>query len=217
MSLPFLNLSPSSIAQAGTSLFSIASLMGNKNKPTDAERALQARQSQITGLTNSLNPDDPYNKYLVDQNANLQRMDMQRYLRDLMNANQRAALMGRQQIFDPERRDEAFSRYVTAGSQQIEPRARQNAQSQILTAINAANSGMGGLSTLASLQQNREDQNRQRFFSGVQGLNDLFSSGGNRGASSNGQTPIDTSQGLPWLSRPIDTSQGLPWLTTGGA
>lgn len=193
------------------------------NKPSAAEREIAQRQSNIDELTRALqDPNHPYNKYLQEQEAQLMRDDQQTYLRDLVNANQRQAIMGRQTLFDPERRDEALNKYVTRGAQQIAPQSRLNANNRILQAIQQTSGSMGGLQSLATMQGNRATQNRQMTSQGLSGIGKVFDAirGQNNAGSANSTggipTPyqwqqVSTDNGLPWQRNYFDTSGGLPW------
>lgn len=191
------------------------------NKPSAAERDIMQRQSNIDELTRALqDPNHPYNKYLQDQEAQLMRNDQQSYLRDLVNANQRQVIMGRQTLFDPERQDEALNKYVTRGAQQIAPQARLNANNRILQAIQQTSGSMGGLQSLATMQNNQIQNNSKRRSDAFSAMSDLFKGATNnaRQANSTGGIPtpyqwqqVSTDNGLPWQRNYFDTSGGLPW------
>lgn len=195
MALSFASLLPQLAAGANVAS-GAAGLMGlfSGNKPGAAERQMMQRQSNIDELTRALeDPNHPYNKYLVEQESQLARGDMQTYLRDLMNANRRAALLGRQTAFDPERRDEAFNQYVTRGSQKIAPTARLNANNRIMQSIKNLNGSMGGLNNLATLQGNRSSQRRKDMAAGFSGINKILQAVG--GQQDAGQA--NTTGGIP--------------------
>lgn len=194
------------------------------NKPSGAEKEMMQRQANIDELGRALqDPNHPYNKYLVEQESQLRRGDMQTYLRDLMNANQRASLMGRQTAFDPERRDEAINQYMARGAQEIGPQARLSANSRILQAIQQTSGSMAGLNTLATLSNQRTAQKRQDTSAGFSGANKILQAIGGQnnagqnygfpGGSTNWQS-VNTDNGLPWQHQYVDTSNGLPWQST---
>lgn len=192
------------------------------NKPSGAEKQMMQRQANIDELNRALqDPNHAYNKYLVEQETQLRRDDTQTYLRDLMNANQRASLMGRQTVFDPERRDEAINQYLSRSSQEVGPQARLSANNRILQAIQQNSGSMAGLNNLATLSNQRTAQKRQDTSAGFSGINKILQAvGGQNNAGQNYGFPggstqsVNTNNGLPWQRQYLDTSGGLPWQST---
>lgn len=163
------------------------------NKPSAAERQMAQRQADIDELSRALqDPNHPYNKYLQDQESQLMRNDQQTYLRDLINANQRQAIMGRQTLFDPERQDEALNRYVTRGAQRIAPQARLNANNRILRAIQQTSGSMAGLNSLATMQNNLNQNNSKRRSDAFSAISDLFKGVSNNAGQANSTGGIPT-------------------------
>lgn len=138
--------------------------LGNllSTKRTPQENQAQSLLDQASDYTNlSMNPNDPrYQAMLSTQTQNL-RQQYTRNLRDIIEANRRQALMGRQQIFDPERRDEsAFSALNQAG-QQAQVQANQNVIDSLNNAIARLQGQAAGYTGLAGLQNQRNEQRRQ--------------------------------------------------------
>lgn len=109
----------------------------------------------------SMNPNDPRFKEMVNSQSQGIRQGFLQNLRDMIEANRRQALMGRQQIFDPERRDEGMFAAVNRAGQESQNQARGN----VLDSINGAIQRLQGQSTqfqgLAGLQNTRNEQQRQ--------------------------------------------------------
>lgn len=131
-------------------------------KRTAQERTAQDNLNQANDLINlSMNPNDPRYQAMVANQSQGLRAGFLQNLRDIIEGNRRQALMGRQQYFDPERRDEnAF-----AGLNQATQNANIQANQNVLDSINSAVQRLQGQSQsylgLAGLQNQRNQQQRE--------------------------------------------------------
>lgn len=88
-----------------------------------------------------INPDDVINKNLfASENASLNSATQQQ-LSNLLAANRKAQIMGRQSYFNPERQDESISQFLNKASDANANVARSNVLNRILQA--AQNYGVG--------------------------------------------------------------------------
>jgi len=131
-------------------------------KKTAPEYAAQDAMSRANDLINlSMNPNDPRYQAMVNQQSQGIRQGFLQNLRDITEANRRQALMGRQQFFDPERRDENMFSAVNQAGQQAQIQARQNVLDNINGAIQRLQGQQNGYYNLAGLQNSRNNQARQ--------------------------------------------------------
>lgn len=141
---------------------------------TPGEREAQ-RLSNLAGSYNEMlmNPDDPRFKSMVNAESQGIRRGFLQNLRDLIEANRRQALMGRQQFFDPERRDESMFSAVNKAGQEARSQARGNVLDRINQAIqNIQNQRQGALQD-AFMQQSRRGQQTQAVLGGLGALNSI--------------------------------------------
>lgn len=145
--LPFL----SSLAGVGSSLMgaapSILNLLGGasatmnafkKQGPTAAELGLLQSIANQNRLSQAItDPNDVIMRNLSAGESQLFRQNAASSLSDLLRADRRAQLLGRRSYFNPERRDEAISNFMTEQAQRSEPMGRQNALSRIMQALEA--------------------------------------------------------------------------------
>lgn len=158
--------------------------------------ATTAEQEQAQALSNAqrllksyLNPNDVITRNLAANEGQLIRQDYTRALSDLIRADRRQRLLGRQSFFNPERRDESISKFVTMQAQRAEPAARNAALDRILGAAQGQSNMAGRYGTMVRPQYDRMLAERQRlpgaygqtadFVRGlpgaVSGLSNLFS------------------------------------------
>lgn len=139
----------------------IAGLFLQSNN-TAPERQLQGNMNQIGNLSNLMtNPDDPRYKAMLGAETQGIQQNFLSSLRDLVETNRRQALMGRQQIFDPERRDESMFSGIVQAKQQAQQQANQNVLQRINASIQGLNSSSAGLGALAKMQNTRNNNRRQ--------------------------------------------------------
>jgi len=164
MALPLLAMAAISAAPGIAGMFM-------KNKKSAAERDAEADAAQARDYINlSMNPNDPRYKAMVEQETQGLNQQYLRGLRDLVEANRRQALMGRQQIFDPERQDESqFSGILQARNE-----AQNQAGANVLNRLNAAIGNLRGQQqsnlALAGLQTARNQAKNQKYLAGLSGL-----------------------------------------------
>lgn len=162
------------LIMAGMSALSaLSAAKGAKDaaKPTQASKeqlAALAQQNQILGqqgqvlgqqgqsLSNQnrlfqayINPDDIINKNLFAAESQQANSATQQQLSNLLAANRKSRLMGRQSFFNPEREDEAISQFMTRASDANANIARSNALGRILQAANNYGSGASGYGNMA--------------------------------------------------------------------
>ncbi|MFV1152042.1 hypothetical protein QMK98_30390, partial [Klebsiella pneumoniae] len=82
-------------------------------------------------------------------------------IRDLIEGNRRQALLGRQQYFDPERRDESVFSAVNQAGQQAQQQARSNVIDNLNNQIARLQGQFSGQMNLAQASDKRNDQMRQ--------------------------------------------------------
>lgn len=131
-------------------------------KKTPQEGVAEAALGQSQDLINlSMNPNDPRYKAMIDSQSQGIRQGFLQNLRDAVEANRRQALMGRQQFFDPERRDENMFAAVNRAGQESQNQARSGVINNINGAIQRLQGQNAGYLNLASLQNTRNNQARQ--------------------------------------------------------
>lgn len=132
------------------------------NKKTGAEKSAQATLGQAQGLINLLsNPNDPKFQELLAQENQSVRQGYLQNIRDLIEGNRRQALLGRQQYFDPERRDESVFSAVNQAGQQAQQQARSNVIDNLNNQIARLQGQFSGQMNLAQTSDKRNDQMRQ--------------------------------------------------------
>lgn len=142
-----------------------------------AERDAAASISQMQDYNRMLlNPNDPRYKALVEAETESVRGGFLQNLRDLIEANRRQAVMGRQEIFDPERRDESMFRGLLDASRQAQIQGRSNATNRIVQALQGLQNIQQSQLGLASLQQARQNQKNQAILGGLSGIGQGISS-----------------------------------------
>jgi hypothetical protein len=142
--------------------------MFQKTKKSPQERMMESNLTQATDLSNlMMNPNDPRYKSLVENESQGIQQNFLSTLRDLIEANRRQALMGRQQIFDPERRDESMFSAITKGKQQAHQQANDNVLNRIRQSIMGLYSAQGGLGKLADIENQRRAGRRQDVLGGL--------------------------------------------------
>jgi len=131
-------------------------------KKSGAEKTSQALLNQANDLTNlMLNPNDPRFKNMLQAETQNVRGGYLQNLRDMIEANRRQALMGRQQIFDPERRDEGMFSAVNKAGMQAQQEARGNLLNRINQSISQLQNQSQANLGLAGMANQRNDQQRQ--------------------------------------------------------
>lgn len=148
-------------------------------KKTPQERAAEAAMGQAQDLINlSLSPDDPRFKAMVEAESQGVRGGFLQNLRDMIEGNRRQALMGRQQFFDPERRDQTMFSAVDKAGRDAQLHARSNVLERINGAIQRLQGQQSGYMKLADMEAGRRDQKRQAILGGLsaggQGMNSYF-------------------------------------------
>lgn len=145
----------------------------------DAQNAL----GQANDLINlSMNPNDPRYQAMVNNQSQGIRQGFLQQLRDTVEANRRQALMGRQQFFDPERRDETMFSAVNKAGQQAQIQARGDVLNNINGAIQRLQGQSSGYLGLADRQNARNEQNRQAMLA-------MLGAGAQLGSAAMGKPP----------------------------
>jgi hypothetical protein len=153
-----------------------------KQKKSQAERELEANLAQARDLANLLlNPNDPRYKTMLDTERENIRTGYLAPLRDLVEANRRQALLGRQQIFDPERRDESMFTGFNKAAQQASQEANQSVLDRIKQSISGLQGTNVGYQSLATMQNDRNAQKRQNILAALSAGSKLGSSLGGLG------------------------------------
>lgn len=150
-----------------------------KTKKTPQERAAEGSMAQAQDLINlSMNPNDPRFKTMLENESFGIRQGFLQQLRDTIEANRRQALMGRQQFFDPERRDESMFSAVNQAGQQAQIQARSNVLNNINNTIQKLQNQSTGYGNLAKFEADRRNQKRQTMLGGLsaagKGINSYF-------------------------------------------
>jgi hypothetical protein len=140
-------------------------------KKTPAEKIMQSTLGEQNRLYNLLtDPNNPEYQAMLESETNNVRGGFLQQLRDLVEQNRRQALMGRQEIFDPERRDESMFTVVNRTGKEAQTQAKSNLLDRINRAMNALNVRQQGLLGLANLQQGRNKQKTDAITSGASAL-----------------------------------------------
>ena len=125
-----------------TGLQALSAMSAAKNvaqgaQPTAAERAQsQALADRDRLLKAMLNPNDNIMKNVTAGENQALNASTQQQLSNLLSANRKQQLMGRQTYFNPERQDESISTFLTNASDSNANTARSNALNRILGAAN---------------------------------------------------------------------------------
>lgn len=132
-------------------------------RATGAEKAqLQALSNQQRLLQTLTNPNDVILRNLTAQNSKLLNIDTQNELSNLISANRRQRLLGRQSFFNPEREDESINQFMNRRAQEVGPLARSTSLSQIIQAINGQSGLASNFGGLIPNQQAARDYNNSR-------------------------------------------------------
>lgn len=131
---------------------------------TQAERAqLQAMANRDRLLQAYTNPDDVITQNMMAQEEKQLNASIQQQLSNLLSANRRAQLMGRQTYFNPERQDESISTFLSDKADENYNTARSNALQRILQ---AAQSYGGSATGYGDMVQNQQARNVAKAQSG---------------------------------------------------
>jgi hypothetical protein len=145
--------------------------MFQKTKKTPQEREAEALAAQARDYTNlMMNPDDPRYKAMVTQEQQGLKQNYLGNLRDVIEANRRQAIMGRQQFFDPERRDESMFSGVLDAQNQAQNQAGLNVLQRLQQSISGLQGQQSTMLGLADLEAKRREQRRQAMLGGLSGL-----------------------------------------------
>lgn len=189
---------------------SALSSMQNVNKgqqQTPAETAqLQAMANRDRLLKAMLNPDDTIMKNLTAGENQQLNSSTQQQLSNLLSANRRAQLMGRQTYFNPERQDESISQFLSKSADSNYNTARSNALKRIMDAAGGYSSSASGYGGMVANQQNAQNVNNAKrstmFGMGANALqpggslSNIFQMLSNQG----GGNGVDIGAAMPWLS-----------------
>lgn len=206
MALPFLsNITPatsdSSVINGagGSDIFSTLSGLLNlggqvaKNnntfqgyQPTAAEgEQAQAMSNQQALLAAMLDPSSAVYKNAVAGQQQQLNNQTQHGLQSLLQMNRKAQLMGRGQFFNPERQDEAVSKYLGNQATNNASTARSNALDQIIKAANGYGSSANAYGGMVNNQQQAQMQNRNATPAGLNQAGNILSQFGSGGSLSN--------------------------------
>lgn len=152
------------------------------NKKSGAEASAGEDLGKAQGLIDLLsNPNDPRYQTLLQQEASGVRRGYLQNIRDLVEENRRQALLGRQQFFDPERRDENIFAAVNRAGQQAQSQARSNVIDNLNNQIARLQNQSQARLNMAQLADQRNNQRRQTILAllgaGIQGAK-MASGGG---------------------------------------
>lgn len=152
-----------STALAGMSALSAMGNTARGYQQTPAERAqLQSMANRERLLRALTNPDDVLLKNMAAQEATQLRGDTQTALADLLSADRRAQLLGRRSYFNPERRDESISQFLTKEAAPTMAKARSNALKRIMDAAGAYSTNASNYGGMLANQQAAQTMNRER-------------------------------------------------------
>lgn len=168
---------------------------------TPAEFAqLQSMVNRDRLLKAMLNPDDIIMKNLTAGENQSLNASTQQQLSNLLAANRKAQLMGRQTYFNPERTDESISQFLTKSADSNANTARSNALKRIMDAASGYTGSATGYGGMIQNQQAAQNMNNNRastlFASGA----DALKSGGslsNIFDMLKGQQNLSTQ--MPWM------------------
>lgn len=171
------------------SALSSAQAMKEAGKQTQAERAqLQAMANRDRLLQAYLNPDDTIQKNLRASEGRYLNDVTQRGLANLLAANRKARLMGRQTFFNPERQDEDVSQFLTKQSDLNAQTSRSNALQRIMDAVTGYSGSANNYGSMVANQQARQAANanaRPAMFGAGADILRMFGGGGGGGSMAN--------------------------------
>ncbi len=148
------------------SAMSAISSMRNTAKgyqPTQAETAqLQDMANRDRLLKAMTDPNDSILKNITAGENQYLNSNTQQQLSNLLAANRKAQLMGRQTYFNPERQDESISQFLTKSADNNANTARSNALQRILQAANGYSSSASGYGGMVQNQQAAQNMNREK-------------------------------------------------------
>jgi len=150
---------------------------GQQQTPAESMQ-LQAMANKERLLKALLNPDDPILKNLTASESQQTNNSIQQQLSNLLSANRRAQLMGRQTYFNPERQDEAISTFLNRAADTTANTARSNALKRIMEVANQYGSSASGYGGMVANQVNRQLANTGRTSSILGSAGDSLGSGG---------------------------------------
>lgn len=137
-------------------------------KKTPQEREAERLAAMSQDYNNMLmNPNDPRYKAMLEAETQGLRGGFLQNLRDMVEANRRQAIMGRQQFFDPERRDESMFSAVNRTGQQAQLQARGNVLDRINQAIQNLQGQQSTAMGLAGLEGARRGAKQQAVLAGL--------------------------------------------------
>jgi hypothetical protein len=190
-----------------TGLQALSALSAAKNvaggyRPTQAENAqLQAMSNRERLLKALTNPNDPILKNIEAHESTQLRNDTQSALSELLASDRRAQSMGRRSYFNPERRDESISQFLSKQAAPNMAKARSNALQRIMDAAQGYSGQATGYGNMVAGQQAAQTQDRSKqstlFGMGADALGQggslsnifaMLSQGGGQNAA------------MPWLS-----------------
>ena len=158
--------------------------------PTAAERAqLQAIANQERLLEALQDPDDVIMRNLRAAEEQSLRQASARQLSNLLRATRREEARGRQTFFNPERRDEATSRFMLQQAQAAGPQAQSAAMQRIMDLIGGYRNIGNQQASLIPQQQARQQEAEQRRIGRFGALGDLVGQVGNYGTQLQQQFP----------------------------
>lgn len=177
---------------------------------TQAERAqLQAMANQERLLKAYLDPNDPIMKNMSAAESRMINEDQQQGLSNLLAANRKAQLMGRQAFFNPERQDEAVSQWLNKGVANNANIARSNALQRIMQAVTGYGGSASGYGGMIPNQQQAQAMDRSRgaklfdmgarALGGGGSLSNIFRSLGGGGGMAGVPDGTDIGRAMPWL------------------
>ncbi len=189
---------------------STLSALQNVNK---GQRQTQAEVAQLQAMANRdrllkamLNPDDPIMKNLAAGENQQLNSSTQQALSNLLSANRKQQLMGRQTYFNPERQDEAISTFLSDQAGINANTARSNALKRIMDASNGYSNSASNYGGMVQNQQNAQNINnaKRSIMFGI-GANALQPGGSLSNifqmlSSQGGGNGVDIGAAMPWLS-----------------
>lgn len=159
--LQFLPLISAGLSAA--SALSAAKNTARGYQPTQAETAqLQAMANRERLLKAMLNPDDVVMKNITAGENQALNASTQQQLSNLLAANRKAQLMGRQTYFNPERTDESISQFLTKSADANANTARSNALKRIMDAATGYSGSASSYGGMIPNQQAAQATNNNR-------------------------------------------------------
>ena len=184
MALPFAIMT--GVGDAGSLATGITGGIMAYNRAKRLKTPQEREAERLAGLTSQynemlMNPNDPRFKEMVESESQGIRGGFLQNLRDAIEANRRQAIMGRQQIFDPERRDENIFSQVDKSGRTAQLQARSNVIDRINQAIKNLQAQQSTYTNLAQLERDRRGQKTQAILGGLGAINKSFQNMGNMG------------------------------------